>query len=153
MHVLNFYKNTFTVIISISARTLHFTCLWIWYVKLIFSLLFDLFSFLYHLFFFFFFFSTFWYLAASALCRKGNAWELNFSYQVREQSLIFWVSMAWMRFIDSLADYLLLFLTSRYTMFWVLLIVSKLAFSYYVEVFHSSFLRTYYCYCCYHVLQ
>ena len=71
--------------------------------ELIFSLLFDLNSFLYH---FFFFFPTFWYLAASALCRKGNAWELNFSYQVREQSLIF--GSAWLK-CDSLILLLIIF--------------------------------------------
>lgn len=36
-------------------------------------------------------------------------------------------------------------------MFWVLLIASKLAFSYYIEVFFLSILRTYDCYCCCYV--
>ena len=36
-------------------------------------------------------------------------------------------------------------------MFWVLLIASKLAFSYYIEVFFLYILRTYGCYCCCYV--
>lgn len=97
-------------------------------------------KYLYHL--LFLFLSIFWYLAASTLCWKGNAWELNFAYQVREQSWIFWVSMAWIKLTNALTDYLLMALISRYTMFWVLLLVSKLAFSYYIEVFHLSIFRT-----------
>ncbi|KAK7833879.1 callose synthase 3, partial [Quercus suber] len=49
------------------------------------------------------------------------------------------------KFINSITDQLLI---SRYALFWVLLILSKLAFSYYIEVFRLSIPRTYdpYCY-------
>ena len=36
---------TFSVILFIAGRTLHLTCIWIWYLKLFFSILFYLFSF------------------------------------------------------------------------------------------------------------
>lgn len=42
------------------------------------------------------------------------------------------IGMAWDR--HSLVSLLLTAFVSRYTIFWVLLLVSKLAFSYYVEV-------------------
>ena len=130
---------------SIAEWTLHFACLWIWHVKLIFRLLFNLIHSIQHLYHLKFFSLSFNLLISCSLgsMLEGQCMRARFLLSSKRTVFDFWVSMAWMRFTDALADYLLIFLISRYTVFWVLLIVSKLAFSYYIEVFHLSFLRAY----------
>jgi len=71
-----------------------------------------------------------WHITASALCWEGNAWEYNFSLQVR---IIVWKinhsTTLNLQFFDCCFYWIF-----RYTMFWVLLIITKLTFSYYIEV-------------------
>lgn len=80
-------------------------------------------------------------LAASSLCGKGNAWRRYLTLQV---SLHDFLSVSWTSLIAPVISGLNMFLFSctwfffsfifRYTMFWVLLILTKVAFSFYIEV-------------------
>ena len=67
--------------------------------------------------------------SATALCWQGNAWKYLFSFQVSIKDEIFFVIYSMI-----LCNKLYRFSILRYTLFWVLLTITKLAFSFYIEV-------------------